>query len=150
MTPRTRRRPAYCAKCERSFASPAGFSAHKRAGKHTSIGDTVSFANQLDALVQALMLSVTAPDDSKSEQALGLATQIAHGMPETDVQRAKNIAGALLEAAAALQQARDTLDAATEAAKQAAVRAVGAGASEVRVADALGVNRLTVRRWLGK
>lgn len=108
------------------------------------------FANRLDALVQALILSVTAPSDKKLAQAVELAETIAMGMPELDIHRAKTIAGELLAASSALQAARDGLQEAMDDAKDAALKAIKAGATEVRVAEALGVNRLTVRKWQGK
>ena len=37
-----------------------------------------------------------------------------------------------------------------KAAEEAAVAAIKAGGTEVAVAEALGVNRLTVRKWMGK
>jgi hypothetical protein len=108
------------------------------------------FANRLDALVQALILSVTAPTDEKSGQAVELVNKLAHGMLELDIQRAKDIAQELLGAASSLEDARGALDEAMDEARQAAIKAIKAGATEVRVAEALGVNRHTVRRWLGK
>ena len=56
----------------------------------------------------------------------------------------------LERASADLRAARDCLDIAITRASDAAVEAVESGMSEVRVAAALGVNRLTVRKWLGK
>lgn len=111
---------------------------------------STDFANRLDALVQALVLSVTAPTDDKSEQAMKLAGQIAHPMNEVDIQRAKNIAEELLSASSALEEAREELESAMTTARESAIKAVRAGATEVRVAEVLGVNRHTVRKWLGK
>jgi transposase len=52
--------------------------------------------------------------------------------------------------ARALIKDRARLAATMEAAEQAAVAAIAEGATEVDVAKTLGVNRMTVRRWLGK
>lgn len=49
-----------------------------------------------------------------------------------------------------LAAARAALKAALKAAEEAAVAAIKAGGTEVAVAEALGVNRLTVRKWMGK
>lgn len=49
-----------------------------------------------------------------------------------------------------LSDARVELQAATEVARAMAQRMVEQGASEVAVANALGVTRVTVRSWLGK
>ncbi len=49
-----------------------------------------------DALVQALVLAVTAPTEQQSARAVALGEQIAAGMPETDVARAKRDAEAQL------------------------------------------------------
>ena len=58
---------------------------------------------------------------------------------------------------AALQRARRTLnsaikkkDAAWEAARIAALEAIANGVQEAVAARELGVNRMTVRKWLGK
>lgn len=56
----------------------------------------------------------------------------------------------LLSAARILQAARNGLNAAMEKAKAAAVDAHASGDTEVEIAKTLGVNRMTVRRWLGK
>lgn len=53
-------------------------------------------------------------------------------------------------AAASLRRARKRLAAAMEQAKTAAVTANADGTPETEIARALGVNRMTVRRWLGK
>lgn len=53
-------------------------------------------------------------------------------------------------AARDLRAARQRLDTAMESAKTTALAAIAGGATEVDVARALGVNRLTVRRWQGK
>lgn len=49
-----------------------------------------------------------------------------------------------------LAEARAALERATEAAKQAAAAADRVGDSERQIAAALGVNRNTLRAWLGK
>jgi hypothetical protein len=49
-----------------------------------------------------------------------------------------------------LADARGLLDEVVEQAKQAAAAADRSGVSERRIADELGVNRNTVRAWLGK
>lgn len=56
----------------------------------------------------------------------------------------------LTDAARKLQSARKRLAEAMTLAEQAAVEASNAGAPETEIARTLGVNRLTVRRWLGK
>lgn len=96
------------------------------------------------------MLSITAPTDVKSKQALELAEKLATGLSDVEVARAKKMAQALVSAGDGLRSARYVLDGATEAAKQAAADAVAAGITEVYVAEALGVTRLTVRKWIGK
>lgn len=49
-----------------------------------------------------------------------------------------------------LAAARAAQATALKAAEEAAVAAIKAGGTEVAVAQALGVNRLTVRKWIGK
>jgi predicted transcriptional regulator len=49
-----------------------------------------------------------------------------------------------------LLRARDTLAAVMNEATDVAVAAHKAGTTEVEIARTLGVNRMTVRRWLGK
>lgn len=49
-----------------------------------------------DALAQALMLSVTAPTEEKSKQALAIAEQLAAGLTEVEVARAKKMAKVLV------------------------------------------------------
>jgi hypothetical protein len=56
----------------------------------------------------------------------------------------------LIRAARALQTARTRLDDAVANATAAARAAAAAGTSEVVIAATLGVDRLTVRKWLGK
>lgn len=56
----------------------------------------------------------------------------------------------LANAAKALRQARTRLAAAMDTAEQAAVQADKDGTPEAQIARELGVNRMTVRRWLGK
>jgi transposase-like protein len=53
-------------------------------------------------------------------------------------------------AARKLRSARQRLDTAMQAAEQAAITAHAKGAPETDIARTLGVNRMTVRRWLGK
>ena len=56
-----------------------------------------------------------------------------------------------LEAAACrLAAARTEHDAATTVARTAALEAAAAGAPETRIAATLGVDRATIRKWLGK
>lgn len=52
--------------------------------------------------------------------------------------------------AGALRAARRTLEDATAACARAARRLRDAGRSEVEISERLGVQRLTVRRWLGR
>lgn len=52
--------------------------------------------NDHDALVQALVLAVTAPDDERSAQAVALGEKIAAGMTEVEVARAKREAEGVL------------------------------------------------------
>lgn len=58
----------------------------------------------------------------------------------------------LLDASEELQRARNAEATAIERAKRAALTALAAGTpfTEVNVAQALGVNRLTIRKWQGK
>lgn len=56
----------------------------------------------------------------------------------------------LRRAAKTLQTARERLDAAMTAAGQAAAAAHENGVPETEIARIVGVNRMTVRRWLGK
>lgn len=49
-----------------------------------------------------------------------------------------------------LREARVALDAAMEDARMAALDALANGATEVSVAERLGVTRMTVRKWRGK
>ena len=53
-------------------------------------------------------------------------------------------------AAAGLRRARNLLAAAMQQAEITAIEAHGGGMPETEIARALGVNRMTVRRWLGK
>ena len=45
--------------------------------------------NEYDALVMALRLAIDAPDDEKAKACVAIAEQIASGMSEIDVARAK-------------------------------------------------------------
>jgi hypothetical protein len=56
----------------------------------------------------------------------------------------------LIRAADKLQLARGEMFYANECAKKAALAALEVGVTEVAVAEALGVNRLTIRKWRGK
>lgn len=56
----------------------------------------------------------------------------------------------LTRAARTLRAARQRLDAAMQAAEQVAITAHAEGARETELARTLGVNRMTVRKWLGK
>jgi transposase len=56
----------------------------------------------------------------------------------------------LAKAARELRVARARLDAAMEAARAVAIAEHASGTAETDIAKALGVNRMTVRRWLGK
>lgn len=56
----------------------------------------------------------------------------------------------LAKAARTLQKARAALDTAMESAAAATRQAIDDGLTEVDIAKALGVNRMTVRKWLGK
>lgn len=56
----------------------------------------------------------------------------------------------LTRAGKALSRARSNLAVATYDAKTVAVDAAAEGFSEVRISQLLGVDRLTVRAWLGK
>lgn len=56
----------------------------------------------------------------------------------------------MLKAARNLRAARQRLADAMLAAEREAVRAHQAGTPETEIARTLGVNRMTVRRWLGK
>ncbi len=56
----------------------------------------------------------------------------------------------LTKAARDLTKARDTLAKAMEFAAEVAVEAHAEGMTEVQLAQHLGVNRMTIRKWLGK
>lgn len=58
--------------------------------------------------------------------------------------------GDLARAGRKLRSARKAQQAALEAAKVAALQAIEEGQTEVAVAAALGVDRMTVRKWSGK
>jgi DNA invertase Pin-like site-specific DNA recombinase len=55
-----------------------------------------------------------------------------------------------MSAAGRLKRARKSLAEAMEAARLEAIELHTAGTPETEIASVLGVNRLTVRRWLGK
>ena len=46
-------------------------------------------SNHFDALVLALQLAITAPDDDKAQECIKHAEQLAQGFSEIDVERAK-------------------------------------------------------------
>jgi hypothetical protein len=56
----------------------------------------------------------------------------------------------LTKVGAQLAKARKAEKAARERARELAIEAVNDGQSELGVADALGVDRMAVRQWLGK
>jgi len=56
----------------------------------------------------------------------------------------------LESAGARLRRSRASLDKAVEVAREAAMRALAEGHAEAAVARALGVDRMTVRKWAGK
>ena len=56
----------------------------------------------------------------------------------------------LERAGARLRRARAAAEQATEEAREAALQALADGAAEAAVARALGVDRMTVRKWAGK
>lgn len=56
----------------------------------------------------------------------------------------------LAKAARDLRAARARVEAAMKAAQVVALAEYSAGMPETEIAKALGVNRMTVRRWLGK
>ena len=49
----------------------------------------MTFTNDYDALVSALTLAITAPDDTKAAQCVEIAESIAVKLSELDVERAK-------------------------------------------------------------
>ncbi|AGB26871.1 hypothetical protein Mycsm_06756 (plasmid) [Mycobacterium sp. JS623] len=57
---------------------------------------------------------------------------------------------ALKKASSDVAKARRQLDLAMTAAKDAAIAAHRDGVTEVDLAQILGVNRMTIRKWLGK
>lgn len=59
-------------------------------------------------------------------------------------------AGAINSVGAHLQRARNLLAAAMQQAEGTAISASMEGMPETQIARALGVNRMTVRKWLGK
>jgi predicted transcriptional regulator len=56
----------------------------------------------------------------------------------------------LKKAASKIGKARSDLQVAMNAAKDAAIAAHADGVTEVEIAVNLGVNRMTIRKWLGK
>jgi hypothetical protein len=48
--------------------------------------------NDFDALVVALRLAINAPSDEKAKEVIQMAEQIAAGMSEFEVERAKKLA----------------------------------------------------------
>lgn len=56
----------------------------------------------------------------------------------------------LVKAARSIAKARAALESAMRQGKTAAIEAHAAGMPETEIATTLGVNRMTVRRWLGK
>lgn len=81
------------------------------------------------------------PEDAK--QALAESTKLIE-------EHAASVLAAVGPAAELLRESRARIDGAIAAARTVAALAVGDGVSEVAVAKALGVDRLTLRRWLGK
>ncbi len=67
----------------------------QRAMDHAS-AERANPARAGEALTQALVLSVTAPSDHPSREALALTDQIAAGLTEIDVARAKDRAETIL------------------------------------------------------
>jgi hypothetical protein len=65
--------------------------------------------------------------------------------PMNDIDRAR-----LTHAANRLAKARVKLDTELDEARRIALDALGSGAAEAEVARILGVDRMTVRKWLGK
>jgi len=49
----------------------------------------MTFTNDYDALVSALTLAITAPNDTKAAQCVKIAENIALNLSELDVERAK-------------------------------------------------------------
>ena len=49
----------------------------------------MNFSNEYNALVSALTLAITAPDDDKAAQCVEIAEQIAANLSEIEVERAK-------------------------------------------------------------
>ena len=49
----------------------------------------MKLSNNYDALVSALTLAITAPTDAKADQCIEIAEQMATGMSEIEVSRAK-------------------------------------------------------------
>ena len=50
---------------------------------------SMKLSNNYDALVSALTLAITAPTDAKADQCIEIAEQMATGMSEIEVSRAK-------------------------------------------------------------
>tara|TARA_R100000808_G_scaffold24116_1_gene54771 strand:- start:1042 stop:1224 length:183 start_codon:yes stop_codon:yes gene_type:complete len=48
--------------------------------------------NDFDALVQALELAITAPDNEKAQEVTAIADSISQGMDELEIARAKKLA----------------------------------------------------------
>ena len=49
----------------------------------------MNFSTEYNALVSALTLAITAPDDAKATQCVEMAEQIAANMSEIEIERAK-------------------------------------------------------------
>jgi DNA-binding transcriptional regulator YiaG len=62
----------------------------------------------------------------------------------------ESVADELTKAGQTLSVARAQLEYAMSNAQYAAIRAVNAGVSESTAAKTLGVDRMTVRKWMGK
>tara|TARA_R110002012_G_scaffold175485_3_gene340342 strand:- start:584 stop:808 length:225 start_codon:yes stop_codon:yes gene_type:complete len=52
-------------------------------------GQIMNFSTEYNALLSALTLAITAPDDAKATQCVEMAEQIAANMSEIEVERAK-------------------------------------------------------------
>jgi hypothetical protein len=58
---------------------------------------TKQIKNDYDALVEALRLSIIAPDDDKAQECIEIAESIAANLTELEVARAKKEAVSLIE-----------------------------------------------------
>lgn len=86
----------------------------------------------------------------ESDMPTYLVTATVQVSIDADNKNEANNLNTLSEAARTLRAARSRLDKAMDTAREAATDAYSHGRPEAQIARELGVNRMTVRRWLGK